>query len=176
MRIAIALLVLAGTARAEDADAAFQAFVNDYAKENNVFVESWWSANLDADPALERVAVVCPASKDATPKGYFLVEKDAAHRWELTFDYDSRTKACQGKAGAPPAFEKRKTTTFALYQGHLQGYEETTYAIRVGQPVIVKDVLLETEGGKPGVTDWDHQVKKTKGAKYQVPDNLRQLN
>jgi hypothetical protein len=175
MRIAIALLVLAGTARAEDADQAFKNFVDAYAKENNVFVEAWWSANLDTDPALERVAIVCPTNKDATPKGYFLVEKDAAHRWELMFDYDSRTKACQGKAGAPPAFEKRKTTDFVLYQGHRVGYEETTYALRVGQPVIVKDVLLETEGGKPVVTDWDLLVKK-KGKKYQVPDNLRQLN
>lgn len=174
MRIAIALLVLAGTARA-DADQAFKDFVNGYAKENNAYVEAWWSANLDADPALERVAIVCPQDKNATPKGYFLVEKDAAHRWELTFDYDSRTKACQSKPGAPPAFEKRKTTTFDLYQGHLAGYESTSYALRVGQPVVVKDVLLEKVGGKPTVTDWDQLVKK-KGKRYQVPDNLRALN
>ena len=174
MRILTALVLLTGVARADE-DQAFKDFVNGYAKENNVYVEAWWAANLDADPALERVAIVCPSNKDMTPKGYFLVEKDAAHRWELTFDYDSRTKACQGKAGAPPPFEKRKTTTFVLYQGHLQGYEETTYALRVGQPVIVKDVLLESEGGKPVVTDWDLLVKK-KGKKYQVPDKLRQLN
>jgi hypothetical protein len=174
MRTALAFLLLAGVAHAEDADAAFRDFVTKYAAENKQYVEAWWSANLDADPALEYVAVLCPENKDDA-KAYFLIEKDAAHRWELTFDYDSRTKACKGKPNAPPALEKRKTTTFELYQGHLQGYEATTYAIRVGQPVIVKDVLVETEGGKPTVTDWDMLVKK-KGKKYQVPDNLRQLN
>jgi hypothetical protein len=175
-RIGVALgsLLLAHAAFAADPDAAFQQAITKSAAEDKQYVESWWSANLDSDPALERVAVLCPLEKE-DHKGYFVIEKDAAHRWEISFDFDSRTRACKGKPAAPPAFEKRKSGTVDWYQGHLQGYESTSYALRIGQPVIVREEMVEKKGGKPVIKDWDALTKK-KGAKYQSPESLRQLN
>jgi len=168
-------LLHVGVALAEDRDAAFRDIVGKYANENKQYVEAWWAANLDADPALERVAVVCPLDKE-DHKGYFLIEKDASHRWELTFDFDSRTRACKGKPAEPPKWEQRKSTMIELYQGHLAGYEATSFALRVGQPVIVRDEVVEKQGGKPDVKDWDQLVKKKKAKSYQSPDSLRPLN
>jgi hypothetical protein len=176
LRIAIAVGVLCSASLAlADADTEFRDFVSKEAQENQQYVESWWSANLDTDPDLEHVAVLCPNEKE-DHKGYFLIEKDKTHRWEITFDFDSRTKACKGKPAAPPKLEQRKSGTVDLYQGHLQGYELTAYAIRVGQPVIVRDEILEKEGGKPEIKDWDALIKKKKVKNYQSPDGLRQLN
>jgi hypothetical protein len=176
--IVIAALGLASLARAEgagDADKEFRDFITKAAAEQSMYVSEWWAANLDADPALERVAVLCPESKD-DHKGTFLLEKDAGHRWEITFDFDSRTRACKAKPAAPPKWEQRKTTTVDWYQGHLAGYELISYAIRIGQPVIVREEEVETEGGKPVVKDWDALVKKKKAKNYLSPESLRQLN
>jgi hypothetical protein len=173
--VVMSALCGAGVAQADDADATFKEYVTKLASSESQYVESWWTANLDADPALERVAVLCPTDKE-DHKGYFLIEKDPSHRWEITFDFDSRTKACKAKPAAPPTLEKRKTNTVDLYQGHLQGYELTAYALRIGQPVIVREEQVETEGGKPTVTDWDALIKKKKAKSYQVPETLRQLN
>ena len=169
------LLLIATGARAQkDADAAFRDFATKYAAENNQYVESWWSANLDQQPGLERVAVLCPTDKDGA-KGSFLIEKDAEHRWELTFDFDSRTKACKGKPAAPPKLEERKTTTIDLYQGHNKGHEMTSYGIRIGKIVIVREET-DTGSGKTEVQDWDAAVKKKKGTPYQIPEAVRSLN
>lgn len=170
-----ASLLIGGAAYADDADAAFRDFVTKYAASNGRYVEQWWSANLDADKALERVAVTCSKGKDEK-KGYFIIEKDAAHRWEIGFDVDSRTRACKADPGAPPKWEQRKSGVVELYQGHLQGYEATSYAIRVGQPVIVHEAQVEKSGGKPVVKDWDKLVKSKKGLSYQSPDTMQPIN
>jgi hypothetical protein len=176
--VAMSVILLAQPvwAAAED-DKAFQKFVTATATENTQWIEQWWVANLDADPAPERVALLCPKGAE-DHKGAFVIEKDAAHRWEIPFDVDKRTKACTGKPGAEPKLETRKTTTVDLYQGHLNGYEIHSYALRVGQPVIVRQeqVVDSTVSPKPVVVDWDLLIKKKKEKNYQVPENLRQLN
>jgi hypothetical protein len=163
------------SARAQDAAAAFRDFTTKQAAEESSYVESWWSANLDADAALERVAVLCPLDKDGR-KGVFLIEKDAGHRWELTFDFDSRTNLCKGKPKEPPKLDTRKSGTIDLRQGHLSGYELTSYAIRVGNIVVIREENVEADGAKPVVKDWDALIKKKKEKAYQVPENLRSLN
>lgn len=156
-------------------DAAFQASISKSAEEDKRWIEAWGTANLDSDAALERVALVCATAGER--HGYWIVEKDATHRWELTFDVDSRTHACQKKPEAPPKWEARKAKTVDVYQGHVEGYEQTSYAIRAEHFVIVRD---EESSGKPGakpkIKDWDQIVKsKKKGALYQSPDSVREL-
>jgi hypothetical protein len=172
----LASLLVASAAWAQDADAVFRDWATKSAASDGKYVEQWWSANLDADKALERVAVVCPSDANATKKGAFIIEKDATHRWEIAFDFDSKTKACSGKPAAPPTFEQRKSNVIELYQGHLQGHEITSYAIRVGQPVIVREVTVEKTGGKPQVKDWDQLVKSKKAKSYQSPDTMQPLS
>ena len=171
--IATFLLLAPSVRAADDPDAAFQELASREAKDGNEYVSEWWSANLDNDPALEHVAVLCPNDKD-DHKGYFLIDKDPTHRWELTFDFDSRTDKCKGKPATPPKMEQRKTNAIELRQDHLKGYEITWYALRVGQVVIVKEET--SDGGKPEVKDWDQLIKKKKAKAYQAPENLRPLN
>ena len=133
-----ASLLIVRSAHAEDPDKAFQDFARREATEDKRYVAEWYTANLDADAALERVAVLCTPADASDPKGFFLIEKDATHRWELTFDVDSHTRACKGKPAAEPAFEQRKTKVIELYQAHLQGFESTSFALRVGQLVLAE--------------------------------------
>lgn len=156
---------------------AFQENVRRWTQEDGRYIEAWWEANLDADPKLERVALLCDTAGD-DKKGVFLIEKDTAHRWELSFDVDARTKACQKKPDAPPPFEQRKSTTIALEQARHDGYTKTEYAIRVGQPVIVREeeVADASVDPKPVVKDWDLLIKKKKEKNYQLPEGLRPVN
>ena len=172
--IAASLLFARGALAEPDDAKAFRDFVTKSAEEDKRWISEWYATNLDGDAAQERVAVLCsPPSDD--PKGYFIIEKDPTHRWELTFDVDSRTRACKGKAGDAPKWESRKTNAIELYQGHLAGHESTSYALRLGQPVIVREEETDDDAKKATVKDWDQLVKKKK-AKYQAPDRLRQLN
>jgi hypothetical protein len=167
-------MVLLSRLALADADATFRDFVTRSAQEGSQYIESWYATNLDSDAALEHVAVLCPLEKGGS-KGSFLIEKDAAHRWEITFDFDSRTKVCKGKPADQPKLEQRKSNMVELYQGHLQGYEIIYYALRVGQPVIVREDEVEKDGGKVVVKNWDDLVKKKKAKAYQSPESLRQI-
>jgi hypothetical protein len=174
-----ATLVLAPCIASAESPAAkaFQEFITTNAAQTDRYVEAWWEANLDADVGLERVALICDATGD-DKKGYFIVEKDAAHRWEISFDVDSRTKACKAKPAAPPAWEHRAATTIELRQDFRDGYQVWNYAIRVGLPVIVREEQLDNaaSGGKPAVKDWDLLIKKKKEKNYEQPEHMRLLN
>ena len=164
-------------ARAESPAAKpYRDFITKNATDENRYVEAWWEANLDTDAALERVAVLCDATGDDR-KGYFIVEKDESHRWEISFDVDSRTKLCQAKPAAPPTWEHRSTGTIELRQGFRDGYQVWNYAIRVGLPVIVREEQLDNAaaGGKPAVKDWDLLIKKRKEKNYEQPEHMRVL-
>jgi hypothetical protein len=164
----------APVARAErdDAAAQFRAFVTKSAEEDKRWIDSWWAANLDSDPGLEHVAVLCSSGTGDDRHGYFIIEKDPTHRWELEFDVDSRTRACAKKPEGPPKWEERKHSRIDLYQGHNVGHEITSYALRLGKVVIVRDE--DSDGKKSKIVEWDQVVKSKKG-QYQVPERVRQL-
>jgi hypothetical protein len=170
------LMLVAQAAWAEDSDAAFRDFVMKSAASQDQYVEALWSANLDTEKGDEHAAVVCPNKPKENPKGYFIVEKDASHRWEISFDLDSKTHACKGKPASEPKLEHRAAGALELRQDHSEGHEETYYAIRAGQPVIVKEVTVEKTGAKPVVKDWDQLVKTKKAKSYQAPDTVQPLN
>jgi hypothetical protein len=171
----LSLTVAAHAAPAPTDDAAaFRAAVEKSAAEDKRWIEAWGTANLDNDPALERVALLC--STEGERKGYWVVEKDASHRFELTFDVDSRTRACQKKPTEAPPWETRKAKTVDVYQGHVEGYEQTNYALRAGRFVIVREEEWSgKKGEKPKISDWDQLTKGKKGAVYRSSDQAREL-
>jgi hypothetical protein len=176
--VSASLVVGPAIASAESPTAkTFRDFITKNATDESRYIEAWWEANLDADPGLEHVALLCDVGGDDR-KGYFIIEKDEAHRWEITFDVDSRTKACQTKPAAVPAFEHRTAGSVELRQGFRDGYQVWNYAIRVGLPVIVREEQLDNAaaGGKPAVKDWDLLIKKKKEKNYEQPEHMRQLN
>jgi hypothetical protein len=167
-------LVSNAQAEPETRESAFRGYVTRRAQAEKLSIDSWWAANLDADSALERIAILC--SEDAAGEerhGYLIFEKDATHRWELTIDVDKKTQVCAKKSEHDPAWEERKLGRVDIHQGHHVGFETTGYALRQGKLVIVREE--ENDGSATKVSDWDQIVKKKKGQPYQVPDRVREL-
>jgi hypothetical protein len=162
--------------RAEPAarDAAFRGYVTKRAQGDKLWIDSWWAANLDTDPGVERVAILCADEVSGEERhAYVIFEKDATHRWELTIDVDKHTRACVKKPEHDPTWEERKLGRVEIYQGHNVGFEITAYALRQGRIVIVREE--ENDGTGTKVNDWDQIVKKKKGQPYQIPDRVREL-
>jgi len=176
--VVFALSVLPSLAGAAESAAAapFREIVTRWATEDQRYIEQWWEANLDADAKPERVAVLCDVSGQ-DKQGFFIIEKDAAHRWEITFDVDSKTSYCtSGAPKTPPTLEVRTTPSIELRQNRRDGHTSTFIALRINQPVIVREEEANDADKKPVVKDWDLAIKKRQEKNYQVPEHTKAIN
>ena len=170
MVAAIQTLVLSLTVGSHaEADAAFRSWVQQRAASEGRYVQDWWTANLDQDPAPERLAFLCSKDSDEVE---VVIEKDRAHRWAIRYQSDGRTQpACNPEQGLPP-WRSTKEHHFRHYQGWHHGGHETWIALREGRPAVIRTSHVEdvTQQRKPVVIDWDARVRRHKGRHPAVRD------
>lgn len=135
-------------------DEAIKQRVRDFAIETSMYVEAWWSAQLDDDASPEYVARLC--SKFGSDEGVFLII-DGEKEHKLKFEVDGRTPWCrEGELNSgvalrllPEGFDASQRGrveppflhTHKRYVEHWQGghssYEWVRIALRAGKPALI---------------------------------------
>lgn len=162
------------------ADRRFVSWVRKETWRDNLFIEAWWTANLDGDEDPERVARIC-----AEDHGYYLIE-DGARRYRLRFAIDGRTPYCHPdepetgparravpddydptKIGrAEPKFRHTRDRSVEHRQGGHSSSEVIRFGLREDRPAI----LYREQHFRPHCTD---EFSTVVGDYYEDWERLR---
>lgn len=123
------------------ADVRFRDWVSAFASRRKLSVQEWWSANLDDDAPLERVALLC--SKEDEPNiARYIVEDEAPRRWLLTKDeQDSKGPRCDRGGWTPGIWRRAAEQSIDLSRWQHDEYDGLQIAIRGGEPVVVAEAI-----------------------------------
>lgn len=130
--------------------------IRDVAVEKNMYIEAWWSAQLDEDAPPEYVARLCSRHESDEDEGVFLLI-DSEKAYTLTFQVDGRTPWCrQGELNsgvalrvvptgfdssqrekATPRFRRTSQRYIEHWQGGHSSVEWVRIALRAGRPVLI---------------------------------------
>lgn len=135
-------------------DDAIKQRVREFATAASMYVEAWWSAELDGDAAPEYVARLC--SKPDANTGLFLII-DGEKEYKLRFDVDGRTPWCREgeldsrlalrvvpdgfepsqRGKVEPPFRHTRDRYVEHWQGGHSSSESVRIALRAGKPALI---------------------------------------
>lgn len=154
----------------------FRDFIERLAKQRGQRVADWWRVNVDKDPSLEFVALLCGDTSD------IVIQKDAARRWDIRFAETGLSRpncdVSDNKLDSVPVDRHLRSPKqwpangVDFYEGHRGGYDSARVAIRGDKLVIIRAETLNDvrDGDTKEVKDWDRVVARNRTAQYpQIP-------
>lgn len=140
----------ATTAPPTTTDEAFRTAATDLATRHKLLVQAWGTAELDDKPELDRWAQLGPDDRNTNAigeRGAYLIEA-SGKAYLVEVYWDGRTKPwMEAKTGTIP-WTTNADPFIAHQQGHRGGFEETHFAIRGGEVVVLRET--KQDDGREG--------------------------